>query len=771
MGSAATLPGPTYVIDAQSGRSDPNHLVLYHSFGAFSLTANEQAVFTGPLTTQNIFVRVTGGSLSSIEGLIDTRSSMPAANLFLLNPSGVMFGGSAKLNVGGSFHASTADYVRFEDGTTFSADLSQNVTLTVAPPQAFGFLASNTATLAVNGGELTVAREKTISLIGGQPTISAGTLKAPGGTIQVINAHPGEILLERASTLPASSYPASAAPAHGRSMQLPEGSVVIRSGRLFLDHANIVSSNGGIISIKAARSAEISGGEISSSSLFGPGGDIKITAAALSIRDGASIASSNLFSLDPTGSITIHAGTFELGASSIHSLTAAEGAGGSININVDGNALITDAASIQSSSSFSSPFALSSEGLPGPISLQVGSLTLKGAAKLGVGDVAGTGSGNVSIVATGPIAISERAGIITQASGEKPVGAIFIDTSQLHIDNGYISSSTVDIGRAGDVTLNVSSLMLTNGGQIASGSLLTARGRAGNITVPNAASIFISGSSPDNASSVPGVFTLDTASSGIFTTTAHQGEGGNIKLAASQIELHGGGKISADSTSTFAETARRGNIDITFGERLLLDHSSISTASMHANGGNISITSTGSLLQLIDSQITTSVSGGNGAGGNITLGSSFHPLAFLVLSKSTVEANSFGGAGGNIGIFSDTFLNGNSSVTASSQLSIPGTIDVEARITDASNSLAQLPGEPLQAQNLLRTACAARTAEGRTSSLVVAGREGVPPEPSDLLSSPFVATLAEDTPTSNAAYESGPLTASAGLAFESSCSR
>src|SRR6185436_14639983 len=167
-------------IRAQAGKS-VDQRVLFHSFGEFSLTAGEKAVFAGPSTTENIVVRVTGGSPSSIEGLIDTRTSMPSANLFLANPAGVMFGGSAKLNVGGSFHATTADSIRFADDVTFTTHLSTNDTLTVAAPKAFGFLESNIGTIAVNGGTLTVARGKTISLIGGQPTMTAGTLKAPGG--------------------------------------------------------------------------------------------------------------------------------------------------------------------------------------------------------------------------------------------------------------------------------------------------------------------------------------------------------------------------------------------------------------------------------------------------------------------------------------------------------------------------------------------------------------------------------------------------------------
>src|SRR6476661_6254033 len=71
-GPAATLTGPTYVIGEQSGKWDSKHVVLFHSFGEFSLTADEKAVFTGPATITNIFARVTGGTKSTIQGLIDT---------------------------------------------------------------------------------------------------------------------------------------------------------------------------------------------------------------------------------------------------------------------------------------------------------------------------------------------------------------------------------------------------------------------------------------------------------------------------------------------------------------------------------------------------------------------------------------------------------------------------------------------------------------------------------------------------------------------------
>jgi large exoprotein involved in heme utilization and adhesion len=58
--------------------------------------------------------------------------------MFLLNPSGVLFGPNAALDIGGSFHVTTADYIRFPDGGMFHANLARPTLLSVAPPAAFG---------------------------------------------------------------------------------------------------------------------------------------------------------------------------------------------------------------------------------------------------------------------------------------------------------------------------------------------------------------------------------------------------------------------------------------------------------------------------------------------------------------------------------------------------------------------------------------------------------------------------------------------------------
>jgi filamentous hemagglutinin family protein len=82
----------------------------FHSFGRFNVPTGESATFTGPNAIENIIGRVTGGELSDIDGTI--ASTIDGSNLYLLNPSGIMFGPNARLEVKGSFHASTADFIR-----------------------------------------------------------------------------------------------------------------------------------------------------------------------------------------------------------------------------------------------------------------------------------------------------------------------------------------------------------------------------------------------------------------------------------------------------------------------------------------------------------------------------------------------------------------------------------------------------------------------------------------------------------------------------------
>ena len=179
LGTTVTSAGNLYNITG--GTRPGNGPNLFHSFGLFSVGTSDIANFSNDtgLSTTNILSRVTGGNPSNIFGTIQT-TGFGSANLFLINPAGVLFGPTASLNVGGSFHVSTADYIRLTDGAQFNAIPGpQDALLSTAPVAAFGFLSPNPAAIAIQGSNLSIPTGQTLSVVGGEITIQGGTLSAP----------------------------------------------------------------------------------------------------------------------------------------------------------------------------------------------------------------------------------------------------------------------------------------------------------------------------------------------------------------------------------------------------------------------------------------------------------------------------------------------------------------------------------------------------------------------------------------------------------------
>ena len=182
LGPAQALSGPKYAIKASLGRQVGTN--LFHSFSTFNLNSSERATFYGPSDISNIISRVTGGSASTIDGLL--RSKITGANLFLINPKGILFGPNASLELSGSFHASTANYIKLADGGRFDATSPAASVLTMAPPAAFGFLGPAPAPLSVQGSTLTVPEGGSLSLVGGAVHLADASVRTAAGDVRLV---------------------------------------------------------------------------------------------------------------------------------------------------------------------------------------------------------------------------------------------------------------------------------------------------------------------------------------------------------------------------------------------------------------------------------------------------------------------------------------------------------------------------------------------------------------------------------------------------------
>jgi large exoprotein involved in heme utilization and adhesion len=284
------------------------------------------------------------------------------------------------------------------------------------------------------------------------------------------------------------------------------------------------------------------------------------------------------------------------------------------------------------------------------------------------------------------------------------------------MDDGVLSTSANPNSRGdgGSLEVRVGRLALTGGAQISSST--SGAGSGGTLTVVATDGISIAGHNQEGHPS------------GLFSSTIGSGRGGDLQVSARQIQLSNGGIITASSTGDGAA----GTLRIHAGETFRSQQGVVTTGAARAGGGRLDL-SAGRLVQLQDSEVTTSVRGGGGDAGNLTL-----TAPSVVADHSSIIANAFGGRGGNIQITADAFLADPASlVSASSTLGLSGTVDIQAPVTALSGTLAPLPQTVVQVAALLPARCAARYRGGTVSSLVLGGRGGLPLEPSGVLPSPL----------------------------------
>jgi filamentous hemagglutinin family protein len=426
-----TLVGPNYSITANLGKQVGSNLL--HSFGQFGLSTGESAAFSGPATVNNVIGRVTGGNLSSIDGRI--QSNIAGANLYLINPSGIVFGPHATVNVSGSFHASTAAYVKMSDGAKFQATNPDASTLSAAPPAAFGFLTAKPAAISVNGSSLGPV-PGTLGLVAGPVSLnSAANLTAPGGTIHVTSAAgAGEVPVDPRNTpaLTVGNF-GSVDIKVGSKLDVGNpgvlgagGSVFIHAGALTIDASEIGADNygsgsGGVIALRGETQVALSNSTSVHAAALGSGGAgiFVSTAPSGTISADAILVLTASTGSGSAGPLTASTGQLTLtNGGQLASITQGTGNGGPVAVNAN-TILVDGTANPKALSAIGS--VTTGRGTASDVTVSAGTLTIRANGEI-VSFTARPGSaGNVSLSAPGAVSIDGtstvfQAGILSQAN-------------------------------------------------------------------------------------------------------------------------------------------------------------------------------------------------------------------------------------------------------------------------------------------------------------------------------------------------------------------
>ncbi|MDJ0730101.1 MAG: filamentous hemagglutinin N-terminal domain-containing protein [Crocosphaera sp.] len=560
--SVVNQTGDNYTITGgtQSGAN------LFHSFSQFSVPNFGSATFNNGAAIANIISRVTGTSISDIQGAINANGT---ANLFLINPNGITFGPNATLNIGGSFVASTADSIQFLGGGEFSAtNPATGTLLTMTAPIGLQ-MGPNPGEIVVQGpgnnlvtdptnfeirqlpsppfapvSPLAVAPGQTLALVGGNITFDGGNVAAPQGRVELgafsnglVNLTTQNGQLQLTPAIGGITYNniqmngASSVDVSGNSA----GSVQVQGSNLTLNGGSVILANttgngiGGEVNIRTTESIQASGvGENSPfepplffahrifsgifadvSSASGPnaqGGRINLETGTLSITDGAQIG----------------ANTF--------------GAGQAGQINVNSNAVKISGENILGPSGLFAAVAPNASGPGGTINLTTNHLQMQDRASINVGTF-GSGNGgtaNINADQIELIGVSSEDGDPTgifgnvEPSATGDGGTVIIDTQILKLSDGAnIGLNTFGSrGNGGTGIINASEIELIG-------------------TAPNGDPTGILVNVEGDATGQGGNLTIDTHTltlsdgANIGLSTFSSGNGGNGTINASEIKVSG----------------------------------------------------------------------------------------------------------------------------------------------------------------------------------------------------------------------------------------
>ncbi|BAY81508.1 filamentous hemagglutinin outer membrane protein [Calothrix parasitica NIES-267] len=592
---------------------------LFHSFREFNVSKGRSVYFANPEGVTDIFSRVTGNNPSNIFGKLGVLGD---ANLFLINPNGIVFGENASLDVNGSFVATTANGIEFGKQGSFSTSNPEIPRLLSVNPSALFFNAVNNQAgiqnnsvapagkdpAGINAFGLRVADGKSLLLVGGNVSIDGGQLNAFGGRVELGGlAAPGNVnLLFEEDNL---------------KLAFPEN--VARADVLLTNQAfvSVEADGGGDIAVNTRNldilrgsklSAGIGQGLGSSKAIAGDtainqsginnlvqassitGGNIVIDTSSLNLQDGAQISSSILGNGNAGNVIVKAKESVSLNNSTILSTVEAGGTGKGGNIDISAATLkLLDGSQLQTITRGASDTQPAAKGDAGDINLKVSGtvdiFSSKGKFISGLLSFVETGTqgngGNLNIDA-GSFNLGKGSSLAASTLGNGNAGNVRITANDAVLLTEGDIFSTVEaggIGKGGNIDINAATLTLRDGAQLqtitrrASDTQSAGKGDAGNINLKVSGTVDISGKKGEFIS---GLFS--------FVGTGAEGNGGNITVDAGSFNLGQGTRLSASTSGK-------------------------------GNAGNV-VVSTKDAVSLIGGNIFSAVeAGGVGKGGNIDI--------------------------------------------------------------------------------------------------------------------------------------------------------
>ncbi|MEO0839167.1 MAG: filamentous hemagglutinin N-terminal domain-containing protein [Cyanobacteria bacterium J06643_5] len=696
---------------------------LFHSFKEFNIGNGKSVYFTNPTAIKNILNRVTGKNQSQILGKLGVLGN---ANLFLINPNGIVFGKDASLDINGSFVGSTAANILFEDGLKFSAASPDKPLLTISVPLGLGMgkkpgeirvqgdrdkLANNQFGAVFrddNQKSLELKPGKTIALIGGNIILESGSLKSNSGQIELGSVGSGrvdfiftpdnlefsydgaesfqDIRLLQKSLLQVSSYSTIPYLKNAGSIQLQAKHISIQGGSII-----VLDNRGNLppkpININATESLKLLGNSSATETQFSgirsqtfsaaKGGDINISTKQLQVQNGAVITAYG-FGKNHSGNIQIQAlDSLEL-SSALNK-----------NFSVISSATLND-------------------GNAGMIDIYTDQLTVRNGGVITSSSFAAGNAGNLTIDASEFI----------EVDGIEPINLQF----------SILSSTAFDAGNGGNVTINTQNLTVKNSGRVDASTV--GSGSAGSMYINASDKIEITGYSLESIpsqiiSSV--VVPRKSTEERLGFSSNLTGESGAITINTKQLDISDGALLAVKNDGS----GNAGKLQVKADSININQQGSISATTTSGEGGDIDL-QTQNLLLRHNSNI--SATAGTGDGGNININTQI----LTALQNSDITANSQGSFGGKVTISAKgilgtqfrEFITPGSDITATSGkgAEFNGVVDINTITINPNSGLVELPTGVTDSSNKIKAGCGVNSG----NNFIATGRGGVSENPNQL---------------------------------------